>query len=68
MYLPLILSLSRTSDRYRAVIRRGEGQVVVVWGGTPWRGPVSGMMGGREVVLTEDETRAVVEGEGRTGW
>ena len=66
MYQPLILSLSRTSDRYRAVIRRGQDVGEVVWGGTPWRRPVSGMMGGREVGLTEDETRALVEGEGRT--
>jgi hypothetical protein len=67
MYTPLILSLSRTSDRYRAVIQRGEEQVVVEWGGTPWRGPVVGMMGGREVGLTDDEVMGLVEGEGRTG-
>jgi len=64
---PYILSLTRTSDRYRAVIRRGEEQVVVEWGGMPWSRPVVGMVGGREVGLSEDETRALVEGEGRTG-
>lgn len=66
MYQPLILSLTRTSDRYRATIQRGEEQVVVEWGGSPWVGPVSGMVGGREVVLSEDERMALVEGEGRT--
>ena len=65
-YLPLILSLSRTSDRHRAVIQREEEQVVVEWGGTPWSRPVVGMMGGFHVTLTDNETRALVEGEGRT--
>ena len=67
MLNPYILSLSRTSDRYRAVIRRGQDGVEVVWGGTPWSRPVSGMMGGFHVTLTDNETRALVEGEGRTG-
>jgi len=62
---PYILSLSLTGDRYRAVIRRGEGEVDVEWGGTPWRAPRTGTIAGLVTTLTRDEVMAGVEGDGR---
>ena len=66
MLNPYILSLTRTSDRYRATLQMGQDVVEVEWGGTPWSRPVVGMVGGFHVTLTDNETRALVEGEGRT--
>jgi len=67
-FVPLVREVACLGSRYRAVLARCEGEVVVTWerGAEGKARPTTGRLGGFTTTLTGEEMVALVEGEGRT--